>query len=729
MKRGFTLFLFTSLANILSAQFTTPTVNGSIGTNEYGVHTNGNNQETNTITWYMTWDNTNLYIGIGSTSNNSSESAVVYLDVNPISPINGGTNSDGSTTGYNNYDRSTYNPAFRADMVIYFKSGYYEYRTANGTGGWGSQTVSGLTYAQSGIGAGHSQEIAIPWSTVPGGVRPTSFNWACQKIYDGGVSNNGIYGQLPSGNPGGVQNQTSYTINAIRYYTVSSTADASSTKPFSRESYVFNGTSDISGFGTISVYDFTMNTSTRTITRGSGAWTISGNLVVNNGTLSFGSTADACSVTGNSTIGSGGTLTLSSTVGGDINIGGNFTNNGTFNSSGRAVAFNGTSAQNLSGSGSITIDYLTMNNSAGLTLSRAVTVSNNITFSNGSITLGSNNLTVNSGATFTTPSSLKYIVTDGIGTLIQNNITTSTLLPVGPAGSYNPVTIANGGGSNYSVKVSTTAPSGSGITQPTKVISRQWDITPSGTPSSVSLTFQYNSGEGVSGGTFSPTGSMDGIHYNSGMSKWEYVSTATASGSNPYTVAFTYAGPTWSPFSFGNAGVLSVELSNITANKLDGKNDLQWVTSSEKNNAHFNIQRSPNNQTWQTIGQVKATNNPNGAKYNFVDNAPLSNINYYRLQMVDIDGKMTYSKVVSVSADGGKKTLSVYPNPVKSELNLVTDGNTEGVSIYDMTGRAVRQYNDNRTKVNVADLPNGLYFVRLLDKNGLAGEPVRFVKQ
>ena len=90
---------------------------------------------------------------------------------------------------------------------------------------------------------------------------------------------------------------------------------------------------------------------------------------------------------------------------------------------------------------------------------------------------------------------------------------------------------------------------------------------------------------------------------------------------------------------------------------------------------------------------------------------------------------MTYSKVVSVSADGGKKTLSVYPNPVKSELNLVTDGNTEGVSIYDMTGRAVRQYNDNRTKVNVADLPNGLYFVRLLDKNGLAGEPVRFVKQ
>ena len=175
--------------------------------------------------------------------------------------------------------------------------------------------------------------------------------------------------------------------------------------------------------------------------------------------------------------------------------------------------------------------------------------------------------------------------------------------------------------------------------------------------------------------------------------------------------------------------VLDAILLNISAVKTASTTELSWQTASETNNTQFNIQRSPNNQTWQTIGSVKATNNPSGAKYNYVDDAPLSIINYYRLQMVDNDGKMTYSKVVAVSPEDGKKTLAVYPNPVKSELNLLTDGNTEGVSIFDMTGRAVRQYNDNRTKVNVADLPNGVYFVRLLDKNGLAGDPVRFVKQ
>ena len=174
---------------------------------------------------------------------------------------------------------------------------------------------------------------------------------------------------------------------------------------------------------------------------------------------------------------------------------------------------------------------------------------------------------------------------------------------------------------------------------------------------------------------------------------------------------------------------LNAEMTDFSAKKMLNVNDIYWQTASEKNNAQFNIQRSTNNQVWQTIGSVKATNNPSGAQYNFTDEAPLSNINYYRLQMVDNEGKVTYSKVVSVSGNDAKKSLAVYPNPVKTELNVVTDGQATGISIFDMTGKMVRQFNDNRVRVNVQDLPNGVYFMRLLDKNGLLGEPVRFVKQ
>lgn len=182
-------------------------------------------------------------------------------------------------------------------------------------------------------------------------------------------------------------------------------------------------------------------------------------------------------------------------------------------------------------------------------------------------------------------------------------------------------------------------------------------------------------------------------------------------------------------FSYTVDTPLPVSIVDILGEKKDGINNLYWKSSSEINSSYFNIQRSTNNQAWQTIGSVKATNNPSGAQYNFTDEAPLSNINYYRLQMVDNEGKVTYSKVVSVSGNDAKKSLAVYPNPVKAELNVVTDGQATGVSIFDMTGKSVLQFNDNRTKVNVQDLPNGVYFMRLLDKNGLLGEPVRFVKQ
>lgn len=203
----------------------------------------------------------------------------------------------------------------------------------------------------------------------------------------------------------------------------------------------------------------------------------------------------------------------------------------------------------------------------------------------------------------------------------------------------------------------------------------------------------------------------------------------TTNGTNAATTIFENNGGANFIATFETTVALSSDVINLNVLYKSNINLINWQTASEKNNAQFNVQRSSNNQAWQTIGSVKATNNPSGAQYNFTDEAPLSNINYYRLQMVDNEGKVTYSKVVSVSGNDAKKSLAVYPNPVKAELNVVADGQATGVSIFDMTGKTVLQFNDNRTKVNVQDLPNGVYFMRLLDKNNLLGEPVRFVKQ
>ena len=109
---------------VTNAQFNTATVNGTIAGSEYGTHTDGQNQGTSTaaVTWLMSWDATNLYVALSGTANNSTEAAVLYIDQNPIVPVNGGSNTDGSVNGFA-YDRGTYNLPFRGDFVVYYKSG------------------------------------------------------------------------------------------------------------------------------------------------------------------------------------------------------------------------------------------------------------------------------------------------------------------------------------------------------------------------------------------------------------------------------------------------------------------------------------------------------------------------------------------------------------------------------------------------------------------------------
>ncbi|MCC6251402.1 MAG: hypothetical protein IT238_02940, partial [Bacteroidia bacterium] len=80
---------------------------------------------------------------------------------------------------------------------------------------------------------------------------------------------------------------------------------------------------------------------------------MAGNLTLNDGgNLSMGSMTDALVVKGNVNIGGtvSGTLTLSSTTGGDIQIAGDLTRNtgGTFTQNGREVIMNGTTVQNIS---------------------------------------------------------------------------------------------------------------------------------------------------------------------------------------------------------------------------------------------------------------------------------------------------------------------------------------------------------------------------------------------
>ncbi|MHC1776468.1 MAG: T9SS type A sorting domain-containing protein [Lentimicrobium sp.] len=218
---------------------------------------------------------------------------------------------------------------------------------------------------------------------------------------------------------------------------------------------------------------------------------------------------------GNLTIGAGSTFTLSSTFGSDFNIAGNWSNSGTFTPSSRLVTFNGASAQTLTGA--TTFDFLTLNNSAGLTLqaSSAVTVNQTLSLTSGKITLGANNLTIGASGSITGQSSSNFIVTNSTGILKRSSVgNTATAFPVGNlTTSYTPLSITNTGTTN-DISVGASATITNAVTDASKIVTLQWTVTPGGSGATANITFNWNAGNQAS--SYNATGTGELGVYTSG---------------------------------------------------------------------------------------------------------------------------------------------------------------------------------------------------------------------
>ena len=175
---------------------------------------------------------------------------------------------------------------------------------------------------------------------------------------------------------------------------------------------------------------------------------------------------------------------------------------------------------------------------------------------------------------------------------------------------------------------------------------------------------------------------------------------------------------------------LPVELTTFNAKAQGSSINLDWATASEKQSSHFDIERSADAQNWATIGSVKAAGTSVRAHtYTYTDNAPLSNVNYYRLKQVDLDGKFEYSQVAT-AAIGKGKLKGIFPNPVKDKLNVIAGELSENATatIFDLSGKVVQTTRLNGAQIDVSNLNQGLYLLRVSDDSGQTSEHIRFVK-
>lgn len=168
---------------------------------------------------------------------------------------------------------------------------------------------------------------------------------------------------------------------------------------------------------------------------------------------------------------------------------------------------------------------------------------------------------------------------------------------------------------------------------------------------------------------------------------------------------------------------LPVKYLNFNAIKEKENCLLTWQTGSELNNDYFEIERSLDGITFNTIATVQGNGtSSNTHSYQYLDEN-LQNLNngtlpiYYRLKQVDFDGKTSLSNIVSIEFVGFN-LYKVYPNPASNILAIETNEQEQFlVELFDMTNKKVLEASNSK-EINIQDLNKGLYFVRITNKKG-----------
>ena len=246
-------------------------------------------------------------------------------------------------------------------------------------------------------------------------------------------------------------------------------------------------------------------------------------------------------------------------------------------------------------------------------------------------------------------------------------------------------------------------------------VQRHYDIVPATTASSATLTLYFTQAEFTAFNTFIgngnqlPINSTDAANNKANIRIYQFHGTGTAPGNytggseiiNPadnliiYNSTYnrweiTFDVTSFSGFYLANTTsiILPLKLISFVGNTNGLDISLQWKTANETGLSGFEIERSVNGIQFTKIGQVAAGANT----YQFNDVPTAKTIYYYRLKMIDKDGRFSYSYIVAVNLKKSANAVQVLPNPFTDKLllNITSPQLSKGmITLVDMTGKVL----------------------------------------
>ncbi len=184
---------------------------------------------------------------------------------------------------------------------------------------------------------------------------------------------------------------------------------------------------------------------------------------------------------------------------------------------------------------------------------------------------------------------------------------------------------------------------------------------------------------------------------------------------------------------FNATGVLPVTVINFTAQKVSNAVIVKWSASAETGFKQYDVERSIDGNKFNAIRSIEGRNLP---EYSFTDNnLPNANVVYYRLKMIDADGKFKNSNILAVKLSKNLSNALIYPNPTIGELNiklyepLFTNSTLQ---VLDVTGRMVKEQNVSANNINiqldVQKLSAGRYFIKITNSKQVINQSFVVIK-
>jgi uncharacterized repeat protein (TIGR03803 family) len=176
---------------------------------------------------------------------------------------------------------------------------------------------------------------------------------------------------------------------------------------------------------------------------------------------------------------------------------------------------------------------------------------------------------------------------------------------------------------------------------------------------------------------------------------------------------------------------LPVNLLSFSGKSTEYGNLLTWQTANETDFSHFEIERSSplapgggtSAQKFEKIGEVKGSSSE---YYEFLDSSPTGDGGdrrfealaggYYRLLMVDLDGKFTYSKIIAIESKDSS-TDFIISNPSKNGMfTILTSIKNPIFVVYSNQGQLintdVKEINSGYYHLNLLNAPDGIYILK-----------------